>query len=212
MMTFKDNSVVRSSDIMHPIPNRFSYQKTHNGLVVSYRWLSPLVLFLVPFALFWNLFQVLWYSTNLGYGPKIRALLSELGVAESQLKMFPETSDVNMMFVLFGIPFLLIGIGQIWYVLCLLFNTSYIEATHSEIRVAHRPFFWIGQKTVKASEVDRFWMKEAEQETEDGKKTVYSLNYIDRNNRDHTLMKSLREPLEGLFLKEVLDNFYKKSN
>lgn len=98
--------------------------------VLSWRWYSPLVLFLIPFSFAWDSFLVVWYSMALGTG-------------------------APWLFVLFPIAHVAAGIGITWFTLALLLNRTEVRIGHGTVRVHHGPLYWPGGRELPLRGLER---------------------------------------------------------
>lgn len=87
----------------------------------SRRWWTPTVIFLTFFVLFWNGFLVLWYS----------------GIAGSGM-----SGGFGLIFMLFPLIHVAVGLGLTWTVIATWFNRTTIEVSEGRLSCTHRPIPW----------------------------------------------------------------------
>jgi hypothetical protein len=90
---------------------------------ISWRWWTPIALFLVMFCTVWDGFLVMWYGMALGM-------------------------DAPSMFIFFPLIHVAVGIGLSWYTIALFVNRTRVTIGGGEVRVHHGPLYWPGSRTL----------------------------------------------------------------
>ena len=126
---------------------------------ISWRWFNPITsFFLVFFCLVWNGFLVFWYSIALGMfhpaAPKIRGVVVE-GAASSA-----ETLSHGMATTLATFPLMhvAVGIGMIYYTICLFVNRTEVSVADGALEVRHGPLPWIGNCKVSRATIAQLYV------------------------------------------------------
>ncbi len=138
------------------IPEKLQVQELGGELRISWRWFSPVVLFLIPFCLAWNAFLVGWYTLALGG-------LSEMG-------------GFAIIMILFPIAHVAVGIGLIYVCLVLLLNHTTVRVAQGEMSIRHGPIPAPGNRRIAADDVEQLYVRhERETRSKGGESHVYPL-------------------------------------
>ena len=117
-----------------PLPPGLSCEETPLGLVISRRWFSVAVFFLIPFCIAWDAFLVFWYSMAFQeHAPWI-------------MKVFP-------------VAHVAIGAGLSYFTLASLVNRTQVMAAARSLRISHGPLPWRGGVDVPSETVDQLYCK-----------------------------------------------------
>ena len=103
-----------------PEPKGFSVENWGSDLVITRRWFTPAVFFLVLFCIFWDGFLIFWY-----------------GIAFTQ-------KEVPWIMVLFPILHLAVGVGLTYFVICCFVNRTWIKVSMGQLTVRHSQLQWQG--------------------------------------------------------------------
>ena len=188
-------------------PRPEKVHREHDGfhLKLSWRWYSPIIFFLIPFALFWNFVvcSFVSFSAPLLWGPGREVFNSEEG--------FPNVFSIFSFFPLFATPHALIGLGLIYYILSLLLNKTTVNLTRSEVSVHHGPMPWYGAKAVAASDIDQLYAKERVGGRR-GTQVTYEVHMIDRQNTHRKLVSGLDSPEHALYVEQEIEAYLEIEN
>lgn len=159
---------------------KFNIDTQGDKLVISYKWFSPVALFLVFFCIAWDGFLVMWF-----------------------------TIDSPVFFKLFAIIHLAVGIGLTYYTICLFVNTTFIEVDKHQISIWFTPLPWIGKKKVNAKEIDQIFVKEKVTQGKNGTSRTYQLKALMKNGNNTTLLGSAvgGEAEDSQFLERKIEDF-----
>jgi hypothetical protein len=117
---------------------RLDLSRTNYELAISYRWRNPVAYFLIFFCLFWDGFLVMWYGIGLTVG-----------------------SDMPVMFFLFPLIHVGVGIGLTYYTICLFVNKTLIRADQRTLSVKHGPLPWPkGNKEIAVRDLQQLFVQE----------------------------------------------------
>lgn len=135
-----------------------------NSLEISFKWFTPMAFFLLFFSFFWVGFLVFWYTVSFSTGAPLMALL-------------------------FPLIHVSVGIGLVYYVLCLFFNKTYFHIYDGELNVVHQPIpWWRGNRKMNIEDIAQFYVKEKRTDGKNGPKFTYDLRAKLRNNEDKSIM------------------------
>lgn len=164
------------------MPEKFEVLKLRSSLDISYKWYSPMYIFLAFFALFWNGFMAVWYYIAL-------------------------TEGVWMM-AAFGILHLAVGVGLIYTVLAGFFNSTHINVTQARLKILHEPLLWRGNQELETSEIDQIFSKMQVNRGKNGSTSLtYHLCMVDVSGKHIKLLTNLETPEQALFLEQELEKF-----
>ncbi|MEZ4883496.1 MAG: hypothetical protein R3E32_02075 [Chitinophagales bacterium] len=165
-----------------PMPEKFEILKLRSSLDISYKWYSPIYIFLAFFALFWNGFMAVWYYIAL-------------------------TEGIWMM-AIFGVIHLSVGVGLIYTVLAGFFNTTHINVTSARLKILHEPLPWRGSCELEVSEIDQLFCKLQINRGKNGSTSQeYHLYLIDVTGKHTKLLTNLQTPEQALYLEQELEQF-----
>lgn len=167
-----------------PRPETIAAFQDGDGIRLSYRWFSPELFFLLFFCIAWDAFLVFWYSMGLGaagmFGP------------------------VALLFLLFPICHVAVGIGLTYYVIAGFLNHTWIEAGRHWLTVRHGPIPWKGSKSLAVDEVDQLWCS-----FDEGKRGAgtYAVSVLMKDGRKERLVAMLKTQDEARFIERTLEDF-----
>ncbi|MGB1242133.1 MAG: hypothetical protein ACPG49_06410 [Chitinophagales bacterium] len=163
------------------MPDKFEVLRLRNSLNISYKWFSPVYIFLIFFAIFWNGFMAFWYYTAI-------------------------TEGIWMM-GLFGLIHLGVGLFLIYFIIAGFFNSTHINATKNRLKIKHKPIWWIGNKEVIISHIAQLFCKEEVTKGKNGKSYTYHLYMVDVADEHIKLLSNLETPEYALYLEQELEHF-----
>ncbi len=97
-------------------------------LELNYRWYRPIYIGLLIFTLLWDSFLIYWYS----YG-------------------FTSGDEMPVIYFLFPLIHLAVGIALTYLALCLLFNSTTVSISNAHLRVRYGPIPWYRGNTIVPS-------------------------------------------------------------
>ncbi len=119
------------------------------ALVLSWSWRGTPLVFLVPFALFWNGFMVVWYAIALAEGEVLMAL--------------------------FGVLHLLVGVGLGYGALAALVNHTYVVISPRRLEVRHGPLRWRGARSLATEDIRQLYVRRRVHRGKDSTSTHYDV-------------------------------------
>lgn len=182
---------VSTSRLPAPKPARFIVEEFGSELTISYRWFSPVSLFMVVFCLFWDGFMAVWYS----------------------IAIWEIVNGQPMAWIMaaFGLLHLAVGVGITYSTFASFVNRTLIHVSGGNLTVRHGPLRWWGNQTLAVSDIKQLYCSEqfTRGSNDDGLRQRgwwnYQLNALVQDNTKVTLLSGLREPEEALFLEERLE-------
>ncbi len=166
-------------DKILPIPEGLQLEENSQGITISYRWYSHVVWFLIFFAFIWNGFLVGWML-----------------------------ADTPFFFKMFASIHVAVGIGLVWYIVCLFLNTTIIKITKHEITISHAPIpLPIYAKSMQLSRFDIAQVYVAQVSTTNKGNTTYSfeLRAISSKNISKKLSINCDNYEKAIFYKRKIE-------
>lgn len=171
-----------------PVPARWKMRQEGGSLVFSNRWFRPLFIFLAFFCAAWDSFLFLWYS-----------LTPALGSGE--------TSSFSLIFMLFPLLHVAVGIGLTYYTIAGFVNTTTITVDRSNLRIRHLPLPWLYSGTIATHEIDQIYCKESVQSNKGTAYYRYAVSALLKNGRERKLVANLDAPEDALYLEAEIEKF-----
>jgi len=163
-----------------PMPNRISLKSTAEGFVLSRRWFTPAHIFMAVFALFWDGFLLFWYGMVFSTG-------------------------APLIFVLFPLIHLAVGVGITYSALAGFLNTTYIELAGSNLLIDHYPLPWTGNRKLPVVSIDQLYTKEVNKRTKNGQTTTYTVCAVMQDGHKLDLVTGLPDVESGLFIEQKIE-------
>ena len=142
--------------------SRFTIEKSGDELSVRWRWRSCGTLLLVPFALFWNGFIAVWIAAAASTGEPL--------------------------FALFGIPFVVVGIGLAYLAVALQVNGTTVRVRDGVLSVEHGPLPWKAPEPIPADRLSQLYVKERVRRGKNGPHTDYQLMAVRDDGTERALL------------------------
>ena len=139
--------------------------KDQNVLEITLKWFSAKAYFLAFFCVIWMAFLVFWYSMAI-------------------------VGDAPLIFTLFPLIHVAVGIGLSYYTLCLFLNKTYIDIAEDYLTVHHQPIpWWKGNKSIETSRIKQVYVKEKVNQGKNGSTSyTYSLRAKMKDGSDESLV------------------------
>lgn len=135
------------------IPNKLRIEDLGSELIISWRWFTWAVLFLIPFCIAWNSFLIGWYSMLGGIGDDGPPL------------------GFRLIFYVFPIGHVAVGVGLFYFCLVSLFNRTTVRVGRGELCVAHGPFYWPGRLRIPVDNIKQLYCTHKKRTDSDGDTT-----------------------------------------
>lgn len=164
-----------------PLPGGMQIQETMGGIMITRRWFSFVVLFLIPFCIVWDSFLVFWYSKALSENaPWIMAVFPLIHVA--------------------------VGVGLTYFTLATLFNTTGIQAGQGKLSIAHGPLPWMGNLELPTRDIQQLFGKEKINRGKNGPNYQYELWASMQDGRTRKLLGTGLTMEQTLYLEQKLES------
>ena len=166
------------------VPSSVWIEKDGQSARIIQRWFSFKYIPMAFFCVAWDAFLIFWYSMALGGG-------------------------LPWIFSVFPVVHLAVGVGLTYSTLCGFFNRTVLEITRDELSIWFEPLPWIGEKTIKLTEVKQLFCKEKVSRGENSTTSQYQLLAVTRDNRQIHLVDNLDSPDVALFIEQQIERWLK---
>ncbi len=168
-----------------PIPENMQVEEFKNSLTITYKWSKIMGYALLGFSLFWNGFIYFGF---------ISEILED---------------DIPIFFALFMIPFVAAGIFMAYFGVANILNSTIISVGFDNVTVKHTPIAWFGNKNIFKHDIKQLYVKQHISKGKNGTTISYTVNLIDKNNKDIKLIENLHTAEEGRFIEQKIEKFLK---
>jgi hypothetical protein len=173
-----------------PMPAKFEVREEEGRLVVSWKWFSPVHLFMIVFAVFWWGFLFVWY------GALVVAAVSVQGGWVAAIFMGVA-----------GLPFVAAGIGIVYFALAGYRNRTFVTVSRDRLEIRHRPMRWFGEKTLATRDLAQIYCERNEHRGKHGTHASYSIHALSPERRKLEILKGLESPEQARFLEDRIERF-----
>lgn len=167
-----------------PIPQDFQLKETTQGIVIYYRWYKPQMVFpLMIFAVFW--FMLISYMFRSVDSTIFQAFLS---------------------------IFFMVGLGLVWYIVCLFFNKTDIAITSQDFISKHAPIPFPTYKNIhlKRSDIEQVYITGEYTRNKHNSKILngYALNVLSPKGVSNRILSyGIEEYEKVVFLKKKIEQY-----
>ena len=163
------------------MPRGFTVMQGERELEVTYRWFSPVHLFLLFFAVAWNAFLVGWHTMAFETESFFMSLISVVHTG--------------------------VGVGLAYLVVCGFVNRTIILVRNGTLSVRHTPLPWPGNTELEASSLKQLYAKEQVLQGKNGEHHRYTLFAIDESGTRRRVLKKLTSVEQAVFLEQQIERF-----
>lgn len=163
-----------------PLPSGMNLEKGVHGIVLTRRWFTAVVLFLIPFCLLWNGILVGWY-------------------------VMAFQANTPILFKLFPLIHVAVGVGLTYFTLATLINKTRITVDRGEVTITHGPLPWFGYKKVPGLLIDQIFAKSHVSHGKNGPVVDYQVWLHRSDGRQEKFISSQLTADQALFLEQQLE-------
>lgn len=174
------------------LPKRFQLDDRGPELVITRRWYTHAVWALVAFCAFWDGFLVVWYTAGIG-----------------MLLKGSEGGWMAVLMLAFPVLHVLVGAGLTYLVFCMFVNKTVIRVTTGELTVRHGPLPCSRNSQIFTADLKQLFCTETRRRGEDSCRVTYNLLALKRDNSKLTLISSLEELDQALFIEQQVEQHLK---
>ncbi|MBK1827759.1 hypothetical protein [Haloferula rosea] len=161
------------------LPKGFTTRHEGADLVITRRWFTPAVFFLLFFCIFWNGFMIVWHGIAITQGMWIMSA--------------------------FGLIHTAVGIAVAYSVLATFLNSTVVQAGPSGIGIRHGPLPWRGNQTLSRDQLQQLYCQEKVSRGKNGTSVRYHLTAVTPGNQRQTLIKNITDPDQAIFLEQQIE-------
>lgn len=161
------------------LPKGFAVSRQDGMLTVSRRWFSAAAIAMVFFCVMWDGFLVVWYAGVIASG--------------------------SLTMGLFPILHLAAGVWITYMTLAQFLNTTTLYVGGGKLKVRHGPLPWPGQHDLPTAELAQLWCVERVHRNKRSYSYTYEVHARGRDGKVHTLVKSLREAQQALYIEQQIE-------
>lgn len=162
-----------------PMPPDMTCQDDGTNLIITRRWRSAILFFLIPFCIAWDSFLIFWYSMAFsGKAPWIM--------------------------IIFPIAHVAVGVGLTYFVLATLFNRTVIMAGQGILRVTTGPIPWGWNIEMSSSDIAQVFCKSKASRNRNGSGMTHSVWASLHNGTTRKLVGSVDDEDQVLFIEQKL--------
>ena len=165
-----------------PQPRQFTVENWGSDLVISRRWFSPAVFFLVFFCAFWDGFLIFWYS-----------------MAFTQ-------KDIPWLMIVFPVLHVAVGVGLTYFVLCSFVNRTKIKVGMGQLTVRHGPLPWPGNHTLNSVDVEQLYCRSKFHRSKHGGRYTYEVHALLHDGKKQKLVSGLDDSDHAIFIEQSLED------
>lgn len=169
-----------------PLPDNLTILTDRDAVVIRRRWFSPVVFFLVVFALFWNGFMVVWMSIALSQGAWMMAA--------------------------FGSIHTCVGLGLIYFCVASFMNQTDVSVDPSFLRVQHHPLPWPGKRKIPVHEIRQLYTKEHVSRNKNSVSVSYAVYVVTEDGREQKLLAGLTTDSQARYIEREIESILGLAN
>lgn len=165
-----------------PLPPGMNLQATVGGLKITRRWFTLVVLFLIPFCIAWDSFLIGWYTMT-------------------------GKTDAPLVFSLFPLIHVAVGVGLTYFTLATLINKSIVEVNRGVMTISHGPLPWTGWREIPAGLIDQLYCKEIINRGKNGPSISYEVWVALNNGTSSKLLGAGLEMDQALYIEQQIERY-----
>ncbi|MEM9954415.1 MAG: hypothetical protein AAF846_22590 [Chloroflexota bacterium] len=174
------------------IPKRFTVNLTGESLQIAYKHNACMGIVVGVFALFWNgMLWAVFVPTFLFAG----------------ISSVSESNWEGLIFPLFLIPFILVGLFVAYTALFQLLNTTTVRATHKALSIQHRPMSIPFDKTIDTNTIQQLFTKRKVTSGSGGDTITYDVYMMTNEGKKKKLLAGFSEAEQALYIEDQLEEF-----
>ncbi|MEI6537881.1 MAG: hypothetical protein WCN98_21250, partial [Verrucomicrobiaceae bacterium] len=166
-----------------PMPPRITCQDDGTNMVITRRWRSAIVFFLIPFCIAWDSFLIFWY-----------------GMAFS--------GNAPWIMIIFPVGHVAVGVGLTYFALATMFNRTVIMAGQGSLRISSGPVPWGRNIDMSSSDIDQIFCKAKTRRNDNDSSPAYEVWALLHNGSTLRLLGSDADQDQALFIEQKLNKAF----
>jgi hypothetical protein len=167
-----------------PVPANMRVAESPSSLTITHLWSRVKGYVLLVFGIIWN--GGLYFN--------LKGAIAAEGLGGSILPMS---------------PFIAIGVVVVYAGLSFAFNSTIITITFEQLTIKHAPLPWFGNRLIARGDLKQPYVKQHKLRDENNTSYIYSVNVIDGNQKDITLVGNLSKAEEAKFIEQKIEQYLK---
>jgi hypothetical protein len=168
------------------MPDGINIDKNFQGLRITRKWFGFKFILLTLFVVIWDAFLINWYAMAFS-------------------SSFQSAFDV--MFIIFPLFHVALGMGLSYYVLAGYFNKTIIDVDFNSITVRHGPIPFWGNKEVSSKTITQLYCKGDEFPGGRSSYRTFAVHAITSEQRNIKLLTGLDNSEQALFIEQEIEKF-----
>jgi hypothetical protein len=166
------------------LEKKLKFYEDQDFMAIEFKWYTPVAFFFLFFTIIWNAFLLFWYSMAFAGGAPI-------------------------IFVLFPLIHVAVGLGLIYFTTCQFLNKTNIEIDDEYLSIRHSPIpWWRGNVEIPTDDINQLYVKEDKSQSKNGTSYTYSLRAKLKDNSDKEILSVTGvESTQMLEIEENLERF-----
>lgn len=177
------------------LPEGLEMVNENGRLDIRRKWFSPVFIFTAFFAVIWCGFLVMWYAT-------LGSFSSEDGAGGSHM----------LIFYLFPLLHVAVGIGLLYYSLCGFLNKTLIRADWENLTIKHYPLPWKGNRIIPRQDIKQLYVKQIEVRSRGSLSITYEVHLLTQSSRDIKLLSNLPNKEQAAFIEQEVEKYLQIQN
>lgn len=168
------------------IPENIQISKNFQQMHIVRKWFGFKFIFLTIFVIVWDAFLINWYAMAFSSAFE---------------------SAFDLMFILFPLLHVSVGIGLTYYVLAGYINKTFIDVDFNSITIRHEPLPFWGNKKVSSKTIKQLYCKRDEFLGSRNGYRVFAVHAITSERRNIKLLSGLDNSEQALFIEQEIEKF-----
>jgi hypothetical protein len=168
------------------IPDHIQVDKEFQHLRIVRKWFGFKFVFLTLFVIVWDAFLINWYSN--GFSSSFQ-------------------DGFELMFVLFPLVHVAVGLGLTYYVLAGYLNKTFIDVDFTSLSIKHAPLPFWGNKTVSSKTIRQLYCKRDDFPNHRNSYRTFAIHAITSERRNIKLLSGLDTSEQALFIEQEIEKF-----
>ena len=168
------------------IPDGIKIDKNFQGLSITRKWFGLKFILLTLFVVIWDAFLINWYAMALS-------------------SSFQSAFDV--MFIVFPLLHVALGMGLSYYVLAGYLNKTMIDVDFNSITIRHGPIPFWGNQKVPSKTITQLYCKREDYFGSYRSFGTFAVHAITSERRNIKLLAGLDSSEQALFIEQEIEKF-----
>ena len=174
-------------DRLVPQPDGVHIDEWANELVITRRWFTPILFFMLFFCVAWDSFLVFWYWMGLTH-------MADMG-------------PMRIIMLVFPICHVAVGVGLTYATVCGFFNRTIIQVNRVELMVRHGPVPCPGNRTLHVDSIQQLFTQVCTPTNNGQPIAQFQVKVLLTDGRSLNLLGSLPDAQQAEFIRQKIEQF-----